>query len=73
MSRVTSGYSFILTTEEPTVDLTFIDGFLHNHVSSSSATFMISGQSGGNGQYNLNYMITYQNGTVIENGSTNAN
>lgn len=69
--RLTSGYSFILTIQQPTIAFTQINGFFNNHISSNSATFMISGQSGGNGQYNLDYMITYQNGTLIEYGTAN--
>jgi len=69
-TKTSQGYSWMLTTQQPTPSLSAGSGVYGSHISTDGVSFTIGGSSDGVGTHTIDYTISSSNGTVIAQGST---
>jgi|GEM_PF-3114237 len=69
-TKTSQGYSWLLTTQQPTPSLSSGNGVYLTHTGTNGVAFTIGGTSGGVGTHIIDYTISYGNGTIISQGST---
>ena len=68
--QISLGYSWMLTTQQPTPLISVSGDVYGSHIATSGASFTIGGASGGVGTHTINYTVAYTNGTLIGQGTT---